>query len=687
MYRFRVNSRCWRGSIFTRLTFVGEDVQTTRQRVPFDELVSGEHSGEVASLLKRLQDARLVTTEKVSVSAKGAASSDVIFVDVAHEALIREWPRLRGWIDENRVWLRVQQAIGEDTREWVQADADASYLYGSHRLDNVMQWVSGRAAELSTDERRFLAESLVAAGSADGRVGNTEKAYERLRLAAQLQPELAAAYLELYRLAIDRHDLDTAFDACQQLQHNNPGAALLPARFAAKQIIGISDLGPIFLCQDSSPDTRTGSPGVEQPMVAVTLARWSSPAQDAIAAQLLESYGALHSNRIARLLDIVYWNGRYLIVCEYIKGTSLESRLAQGDRLPAQEALPLITVIGQAMVDGHVLRLCHLGLHPANILLTDGGPVLVRYGEARLLYELVGQWAPPPDVTPYMAPEQGSRQRGDKASDIYTMGMIANQLLTGQAPDERMPLSPSQADASYDAAFDEWVARATAPKAAGRFSSMNNLLDEWLTISGQARASLVQAVHQFLAGLTNAVVKLWKGKLRLAVLVLLGLALAGEVVLPPGPIHHFSRYALLLVATVFLVATMFYWQCWLKARQRGAVALLQSGVGAGAIIAVLLTSGFALWARTGSRQVMLGGLDAGGPVVLYLSGATVTSVVYGLVILLTLQFADQLPFARRARGLHVAYFVLGLWCVLFLLALTTPLGAALFSASVPTAGQ
>ena len=669
-------------NIFIRLTFVGEDVQTTRRRVPLNELVNGEHAVEMLTLLKRLQDARLVTTEKVSISAMGGDGGDTIFLDVAHEALIREWPRLRGWIDENRIWLRVHQVISEDTNEWMQARTDASYLYGSHRLDNAIQWVSGHIKELSADECRFLAESLVAAARADGKAGNAEKAYERLRLAAQLQPSLAAAYLELYTLAIERHDLESALDACQQLQHNIPNASLLPLDFEVKQIVDISDFGPIFLCQNTGQNQEARASGTVLQPVAVTLARWPSPAQDDVALRLLSAYNTLKSRWISRLLDISYWNGRYLIVCEYVEGNTLQSRLAQGDRLPVQQALTIITAIGRAMVDGHALQLCHLGLHPANILVTCNGPMLVRYGEARLRYELLGQSAPLPDITPYMAPEQNRQQRGDAASDIYSMGMLANHLLTGQAPDERLATRPSQADGRYDAAFDAWIARATAPKATGRFGSMAEMFDEWCTISGQEQSSIVQVAHQFLAVLTHGVETLRKSKLRLLVLVLIGLALMIEVILPPGPIHHFSRYALLLIANLFLLATMFYWQCRLKASQRGAVALLQSGAGAGMVIAVLFTSGSALWARSGTERVMLGNLPSGGPVASYLLGAAATSIIYGLVILLTLQFADQLPLVRRTRTLYVVYLILGLWYGLLLLTLLTPLGAVLFSASV-----
>lgn len=93
-------------NIFLRLTELGEGTQDTRRRASLDELVG--HSQDrttVEAVLKTLADARLVTTGK-----EGA--------EVAHEALIREWPTLHLWLDEDRESLRIHRHLTESAQSW-----------------------------------------------------------------------------------------------------------------------------------------------------------------------------------------------------------------------------------------------------------------------------------------------------------------------------------------------------------------------------------------------------------------------------------------------------------------------------------------------------------------------------------------------------------------------------------------
>ena len=99
-------------SVFVRLTELGEGTEDTRRRVPLDELrPDGGASPDLDALLRTLTDARLLTTGEHTV-------------EVAHEALIREWPRLRAWLDDDREGIRTLRHLTDTAREWDQLGRD-----------------------------------------------------------------------------------------------------------------------------------------------------------------------------------------------------------------------------------------------------------------------------------------------------------------------------------------------------------------------------------------------------------------------------------------------------------------------------------------------------------------------------------------------------------------------------------
>jgi len=84
---------------------LGEGSEDTRRRVPLQELLpEPDEKPPTERVLQTLADAHLVTTGKNEV-------------EVAHEALIREWPTLQRWLDENREGLRIHRRLGEAAKE------------------------------------------------------------------------------------------------------------------------------------------------------------------------------------------------------------------------------------------------------------------------------------------------------------------------------------------------------------------------------------------------------------------------------------------------------------------------------------------------------------------------------------------------------------------------------------------
>jgi WD40 repeat protein/DNA-binding SARP family transcriptional activator len=120
-----------------------------RRRVPRDEL-DAERDEHVANALAVLIDSRLVTADD------GA-------LEVAHEALLREWPRLRGWLEEDADGRRVHQQLTNAARDWQAGGRDSSELYRGARLAATLDWQAGHTDEPNEIERRFLDESRLEA--------------------------------------------------------------------------------------------------------------------------------------------------------------------------------------------------------------------------------------------------------------------------------------------------------------------------------------------------------------------------------------------------------------------------------------------------------------------------------------------------------------------------------------------
>jgi len=115
-------------------------------------------------------DARLLTMDADAATGDGR-------VEVAHEALIGGWPRLRGWLEDERAGLRVQRRLTEAAGEWRRLGRDAGALYRGARLAEARAWRAGRDrdAALTADERAFLAASA-ALDAAERRAGRRRAA-------------------------------------------------------------------------------------------------------------------------------------------------------------------------------------------------------------------------------------------------------------------------------------------------------------------------------------------------------------------------------------------------------------------------------------------------------------------------------------------------------------------------------
>jgi WD40 repeat protein len=184
-------------AVMLRLVGDGEGDAPVRRRAPLAEL-DLERNEDAADVVAILADSRLVTVSEGSV-------------EVAHEALLREWPRLREWIDEDAEGRRLRGHITRAAAEWDAAGRDPAELYRGARLAAAFDWSAEHELELNDVERRFLAASHDAS---EAEAREARRTNQRLRallvgVAILLAAALAGGVLALLQRG-EARDAETA---------------------------------------------------------------------------------------------------------------------------------------------------------------------------------------------------------------------------------------------------------------------------------------------------------------------------------------------------------------------------------------------------------------------------------------------------------------------------------------------
>ena len=142
--------------IFLRLVQPGEGTSDTRRRAVFEEVLSNNREvSDVEAVVQTLADASLIVTSRHPKSGQ-------VLLDVAHEAIITAWPRLRQWLAEDRQGIRIRRQISLAAQDWQDRLRDESGLYRGARLLEAEEWVAANPAEINPLEYAFLEASLAA---------------------------------------------------------------------------------------------------------------------------------------------------------------------------------------------------------------------------------------------------------------------------------------------------------------------------------------------------------------------------------------------------------------------------------------------------------------------------------------------------------------------------------------------
>ncbi|HVS04396.1 MAG TPA: protein kinase, partial [Thermoanaerobaculia bacterium] len=228
--------------------------------------------------------------------------------------------------------------------------------------------------------------------------------------------------------------------------HLSSGSALGPYRIL--RLLGAGGMGEVYEAIDSRIDRRVAVKVLPRALAADPdrLRRFQQEAR---------AVGALNHPNLLSLFDLGEVDGLHYLVTELLEGESLRARLAEGP-LAVRQAVEVAGQTAEGLAAAHERGIVHRDLKPENLFLTDEGRVkILDFGLAKLA-ALEGDpgWESRTGAVvgtaAYMAPEQVRGERADARADLFALGAILYELLTGESAFRR-----GTAIATLNAVLDE----------------------------------------------------------------------------------------------------------------------------------------------------------------------------------------------------------------------------------------
>lgn len=214
--------------------------------------------------------------------------------------------------------------------------------------------------------------------------------------------------------------------------------------------------------------------------------------------QEARAIAALRHPNILTIYDYGEAHNTAYIVMEYVPGGSLKARLT-GQPIPWPEVARWIIPVGQALAYAHAQGIIHRDVKPANILLArPDWPLLADFGLVKMVGRPEGITRPGVSIgTPaYLSPEQVTGEPVDHRSDIYSLGVMLYELLTGKLPFQaptpveamlrrlrEPPIPPRHFCPSLSPTLEAIILRALARNPADRYPTIQAMVDDLLQIS------------------------------------------------------------------------------------------------------------------------------------------------------------------------------------------------------------
>ncbi len=253
-------------------------------------------------------------------------------------------------------------------------------------------------------------------------------------------------------------------------------------KYEISGILGKGAMGTVYDAHDPVIDRRVAIKTLALPDATDTeaqqeLARFKREAQAA---------GRLTHPNIIGVFDYGETATLAYIVMEFVDGPSLKSLLDKNERFPPAETVRIIEELLTGLQFSHDRGVVHRDIKPGNVMLTRDGQVKIAdFGIARMESSSMTQAGTIMGTPAYMSPEQFMGQTVDARTDIYSVGVLLYQMLTGERPFEGSmtaimhkvlnvsPPHPSELSVTAPEALDPVVARAMAKRPSQRYASAN----------------------------------------------------------------------------------------------------------------------------------------------------------------------------------------------------------------------
>src|SRR5262245_22856018 len=208
-----------------------------------------------------------------------------------------------------------------------------------------------------------------------------------------------------------------------------PPGTMLAGRYQIVNLLGVGGMGAVYKAFDRQL-TRIVALKTILPEMASTPTALKRLKQEVLLAQSI-----VHKN-VVRIFDIGEDEGTKFITMDFIEGADLKTLITQRGKLPATEAAEIIRQVCQGLEAAHAAGVVHRDLKPQNIMIEKDGHVVVmdfgiaNSGQSRGVTQ-TGAFLGTPE---YMSPEQAKTENVDARSDIFSLGLIFYELLTGKLP-------------------------------------------------------------------------------------------------------------------------------------------------------------------------------------------------------------------------------------------------------------